>query len=1098
MIRNREFDEMLLKEMTFQQLLQEVGIYHEELIYQNNELIERGAELEESRMKYRELFDEAPVGYVVMDQDSIIQAANKTFCRFVHLDPRDIIGRKLISFIHPDSQDAFYFAMKELSKTGNTKIAELKLTVPEGPLIVHISSNVFLQGGKQLIRCAFQDLSKQKEAEKAVSALTRQAEEDKQRLTTVIEGTSVATWEWNVQTGETVFNKRWADIIGYALEELQPTSIATWERLTHPEDLARSTEMLQQHFARKTAKYICEVRMKHKDGHWVWVLDRGKVIEWTADGQPLRMLGIHIDISNIKAYQELAAINEEMVTLNETLAAANRSLVTEVDIRKKAQQEALRREKQYQATASLLTRSGEDVDRLMNSILYNALELIGAPAGYIGPVDDKGENFVLRYEIGTTLPAGMTHPVHLGALGQMYRSGEMVFIEDYRHYKHRVAHPYFDTVTTYLAVPLMLKGKIQGVFVANWHNEIYHITDQDKETYRQFGILASLVLERAYASARITHQNQLLEQLTAATASMVDEQYLDKALQNILHQASSFMAIPHGYIQLFESDGQAFTFKYGLGRFANRIGKTVEYHGKGTFSEVLRTGRVVMVNDYQNWPQRMVSEDTTGMTATIQAPLCVDGKTIGTIGLACYGEPLPIDKEKLAILEQYATIAAAAIRNLMTRQNIDRLAYYDTLTGLPNREHLKMRLKEEMDRAGYGESAGAVIHLDIDDFKIINDHYGHTYGDDVIIDIGQKIVSIVGEGGYVARVGGDEFIVILPGADLAKITATADRLIGTVSKESNVQGQRILLTASMGITLYPVDAVTGENILKNADIAMHAAKGAGKNNWRFYDQAMLKAAYDQIVLTNSLRRALDNGELYLQYQPQITLPGRKIIGFEALLRWNSKEHGMVSPARFIPLAEQKGMIRRPIGQWVIKEACRFARKLAEMGRTDLYVAVNISPWQLAADDFVQFLSKTIKEAEVAPEQLEVEITESALIESLADSIDKLDQLRALGVRLSLDDFGTGYSSLTHLRSFPVGTIKIDKSFIDRMIDNEEEEKFIKSIIDMAHVRKLIVMAEGVETEAQLKNLIKLGCDAIQGYVFSRPVSENEALNTAAK
>ena len=967
MIHSGQVDETILKDMPLEQLMEEVSIYHQELIFQNNELVQQGAKLKESRIKYRELFDEAPVGYVVMDQDYIIKAANKTFCQYAQLAPGGIIGQKLTSFIHPDSQDEFFFMMKELGKTGNTKIAELELAVPDGQLVVHVSSNVFRQDGKELIRCTFQDCTKQKQADKAVK----------------------------------------------------------------------------------------------------------------------------------QANQQLTAMHEEMVTLNETLATANRSLVAEVGIRQQAQEAALRREKQYQATASLLTRPGEDLDGLVNSIIKNAILLVGAPAGYIVLLDDKGENFILHYESGTTFKPRKSQPVQIGLLGQVYRSGEMMLIEDYRYYEHRVADPDFDHLTTFLAAPLIIQGTVQGVLASNWRNEIHHVTDEDKEIYRQFAILASLALEKAYSGVRISYQNELLEQLTIATASLVEEQDLEKALQNILHQASSFMGIPHGYIQLFECDSQTFTFKYGLGRFANRIGKTVEYDGKGSFSEVLRTGRMVIVDDYQNWPQRMVNDDTAGMTAAIQAPLRVDGKTIGTIGLACYGEPMPTDKEKLKMFEQYATIAAVTIRNLMARQEINRLAHYDILTGLPNRVHLNSYLKEEMQKSSRDESAGAVLRIDLDDFKTVNDHYGHTYGDDVIVAIAQKIVRGAGEGSYVARAGGDEFIVILPGVDIAKITTTADRLIEAIGTECEVRGQRLQMTGSIGITLYPTDAVTVEDILKNSDIAMHAAKGAGKNNWRFYEQSMLQTTYDQMVLTNSLRQALDKGELYLQYQPQIALPGREIIGFEALLRWNSKEHGMVSPIRFIPLAEQRGFIR-PIGQWVIEEACRFVRKLAEMGRTDLCVAVNVSPWQLSAADFVDFFSKSITKAEILPQQLEVEITESALIESLADSIEKLNQLSALGIAISLDDFGTGYSSLTHLRNLPVGTLKIDKSFIDRMIDNEDEENFIKSIIDMAHVRKLTVLAEGVETEAQLDKLGNLGCDFIQGYVFSRPVNEEDALKLAAR
>ena len=933
MIRNQEVDEMIMRNMTLQQLLEEVGIYHQELIFQNDELTQRERELEESRIKYQELFDDAPVGYIVMDQDYVIRTANKTFRRYFRLALKDVTGKKLTSFIHSDSQDAFYFTMRELNKTGKTDSADLEIAVPHDRLIVRVSSNVFLQGGERLIRCAFQDCTKQKRTENLVIAMSRKTEAERQRMAYVIEGSGVATWEWNVQTNETVFDNRWGDIVGYTLEELQPISIATWQRLVHPEDLERSNELLHQHFDQQTAEYICEARMKHKDGRWVWALSRGKVTEWTADGQPLRMFGIHIDITNIKtAYQELAAMHQEMLTLNETLEAANKSLVAEIGIRQEKELEVLRREKQYQATMSLLARPGEDIDGLLNTILHNAVQLIGAHGGYIALLDEQDENFLIRHTLGDYGETDRIQPVEQGLLGQVYRSGEILYVDNYCRSPYYPAAQMPQWLTTLLMVPLKMYGKVQGILAANWQDEVCPLTTEDIAGFRQFGLLASIAIERAHTSNKIFQQNERLQQL----------------------------------------------------------------------------------------------------------------------------------------------------------------AYYDLLTGLPNRMHLNMYLEAEMQKASSGESAGAVMHIDLDDFKTINDHYGHTYGDEVIVAVGNDIVDAVRTGAYVARAGGDEFVVILPGADRTHIASIADRIISTIRKEYDVRGQRIHLSTSIGISVYPADAVTVEEIFKNADTALYAAKALGKNSWCLYKTEMSKDAYDQMVLTNSLRRSLECGELYLQYQPQIALPDRNIVGFEALLRWNSKEHGIVSPARFIPLAEQRGLIRR-IGQWVIEEACHFARQLADMGRADLHVAVNVSPRQLEAKDFVDILRRCVNEAQIAPQQLEVEITETALIESLGESIEKLRHLDALGIRLSLDDFGTGYSSLTHLRNLPVETLKIDKSFIDRILDSEEEENFIRSIIEMAHVRKMNVVAEGVETEAQLAKLEQLECDSVQGYVFSKPVIEGEAL-----
>jgi len=300
------------------------------------------------------------------------------------------------------------------------------------------------------------------------------------------------------------------------------------------------------------------------------------------------------------------------------------------------------------------------------------------------------------------------------------------------------------------------------------------------------------------------------------------------------------------------------------------------------------------------------------------------------------------------------------------------------------------------------------------------------------------------------------------------------------------------VSASAGIAIYPDDGDTAEEIFKNADSAMYAAKKAGKNCWRFYEAAMQREAYEKMVLTNSLRYAINRGEMLLHYQPQVVVADGTVVGFEALLRWDSPEYGSIPPTSFVPLAEQSGLIHS-MGHWVLHEACRFARHLDDIGRGDVRIAVNVSPYQLAADDFVDSVSAILSETGVEASQMELEITETALLVSLDDSIRKLNELRALGIRLSLDDFGTGYSSLTYLQRLPAKTLKIDKSFIDMILTDEDQRAIIGSIVDMAHIMKMTVVAEGVETEQQLDYLRRCRCDLFQGYIVSRPVTEKEVI-----
>ncbi len=426
-------------------------------------------------------------------------------------------------------------------------------------------------------------------------------------------------------------------------------------------------------------------------------------------------------------------------------------------------------------------------------------------------------------------------------------------------------------------------------------------------------------------------------------------------------------------------------------------------------------------------------------------------------------------------------------------EEIQRLAYTDSLTGLPNRTHLIGRLEEEMEKVRRGESSGAVLFIDLDDFKTVNDAFGHTYGDVLIVMAGNRIVEQAGGGAFVGRIGGDEFMAVLPGENNRQyISNIVGGIIAALSQDTEVLGVRFHISASAGAAIYPDDGDTVEEIFKNADNAMYAAKKAGRNCWRFYEAIMQAEAYEKVLLTNSLHHAVERGELLLHYQPQVAVDSGAAAGFEALLRWNSPEHGSVSPVQFIPLAEQSGLIHA-IGEWVLREACRFARRLADQGWGHVHVAVNVSPYQLCSDSFIDSVRDALNDFGVEPCRLELEITETALIVSLEESTRRLGELQGMGVQLTLDDFGTGYSSLTYLQHLPVNTLKIDKSFIDMIPVDGAHKAIIGNVVNMAHAMEMAVVAEGVETQEQFDFLARICCDCVQGYFFSWPVPEEEAV-----
>lgn len=438
--------------------------------------------------------------------------------------------------------------------------------------------------------------------------------------------------------------------------------------------------------------------------------------------------------------------------------------------------------------------------------------------------------------------------------------------------------------------------------------------------------------------------------------------------------------------------------------------------------------------------------------------------------------------------EEIAERQDAQARLETKNKEIRYIAYHDCLTQLPNRANFYVRLAEELQ----GQSCGAVVFVDLDDLKMVNDAFGHTYGDALIQTAGTCIASAVGPQAFIARLGGDEFTVLLPDIHEEKqLSTVAETILTKLSQPVDVFGTRFHFSGSMGIALYPEHGSQVDELLKNADNAMYAAKKAGKNCWRVYDSEMGQAAYESVVLNNQLRQAFENNELMLYYQPQVSMSTGEIVGFEALLRWSHPARGFISPSQFIPMAEQNGLIHT-LGKWVLEESCDFMRKLNGRGKSNLRIAVNVSPYQLCGDNFVNMVQQVLQNQGVLPQQLELEITESALISSMEESIEKLNRLKATGISISLDDFGTGFSSLTHLQRLPVQILKLDRSFIDSLLKDAAHRSLIACIIEMAHVLGMQVVAEGVETLEQRNCLREYGCDFMQGYLISPPVPLQEA------
>ncbi|MGH8670507.1 MAG: putative bifunctional diguanylate cyclase/phosphodiesterase, partial [Burkholderiales bacterium] len=422
-------------------------------------------------------------------------------------------------------------------------------------------------------------------------------------------------------------------------------------------------------------------------------------------------------------------------------------------------------------------------------------------------------------------------------------------------------------------------------------------------------------------------------------------------------------------------------------------------------------------------------------------------------------------------------------------KHVRHLAYHDALTGLPNRAFFRDFLDWQLSRARRNRQPLAVLFLDLDRFKYINDTLGHDIGDQLLKAVGERISHSVRVGDSVARLGGDEFTVVLDIAS-SKIAATvAEKIVSALSAPFVIGGHEMFVAASIGISIYPSDGTDISTLLKHADTAMYRAKEYG-NNYRFYEAGMESMVSKRLEMENNLRRALARNELVVHYQPQVDLRSGNTTGMEALVRWQHPERGLVPPSEFIPMAEETGLIVA-IGEWVLLEACRQLKTWLKMGYSPIRLAVNLSGRQLAQDNLAHTISTTLEATGLPADLLELEITESTIMQQAERTVIVLQKLKAIGVSLAIDDFGTGYSALSYLRRFPVDVLKIDRSFVQDITSNSDDASIVTGIIALAHSLRLKVVAEGVETGEQRGILSERRCDAIQGHLYSEALPAEE-------
>jgi diguanylate cyclase (GGDEF)-like protein len=476
------------------------------------------------------------------------------------------------------------------------------------------------------------------------------------------------------------------------------------------------------------------------------------------------------------------------------------------------------------------------------------------------------------------------------------------------------------------------------------------------------------------------------------------------------------------------------------------------------------------------------------------------GKIVGVMGISrditerkSAEEKLKIAHDKLEyrVKERTSELEQKITEQKKSEEKMSHMAYHDQLTGLPNRRLLIDRLDQVLDRERRHKKLAALLFLDLDRFKYINDTLGHLKGDEVLKEVAKRLNMCIRKSDTLARHGGDEFTILVQGLSRVEdITKLTDRIFSLFNTPFHLKGQHIFVTTSIGVSIYPNDGEDAESLIKNADIALYKAKEEGRNTYQLFTSTMNESAVKRISIENKLRGAIAKEEFVLHYQPQLDTNTNEVVGVEALLRWQDPESGLIPPGDFIPIAEDTGLII-PIGDWVLRTACAQNKVWQEKDFEPLTMSVNVSLRQFKQKDFVSIVKNILKETNLNPQFLELELTESILMDDVESVIKELHELKTMGIRLSIDDFGTGYSSLEYLKKMPIDMLKIAQEFVKNIVVDSDDVAIAKTIVQVAKSLNLEVIAEGVETIEHLKILRTLQCNKIQGYLFSRPLPSEE-------
>ncbi len=923
--------------------------------------------LDHSNFEYLErLLNSFSIGILVSNKKNVNLLVNKHLCEMFGYKEKELVHKSSEIFhISKKSFAAFnHFAYE--SEAEDISIGrDYQFKRKDGTVFWgHISGDVIKNNSE--IFWIIVDITERMNAQQETIKL-------KERMELAFFGYNAGVYEWNMLDDTAYYSPQWKRMLGYENVDLAP-ELSTWSERVHPDDLGHVLLSVQKTVADRIEFIEAIHRIKHNKGHWVWILGRG-IIQYNSQGKPLRMVGIHTDISEQKAQEER------------------------------------------------ILRQAQIIKQIHDSVIVTDLK------GYITHWN-HGSELLLGYKEKDVLRQ---------SISIIYQKNDIKFLKD------NIEH-------------VMLKGE---------YHVIVHLVKKSGE-----------IIDAALSLSLLKDDKEQAIGVIGFFVDISERKKAEKKLENSSYNMQQYLeAIDNINIGLFVVDEN---FRV---RFMNKT--MIDWFGDQT-NKICYSS---VVNLDQPCSYCKLHDVIFEKKKVIYEPITPDGQFFNIVATSIRNTDGTTSK--MEVIRNVTDRMEAQKYLLQQKEKFVHQAHHDALTGLPNRLLFNDRLETSIENAKRSNSKIALLFIDLDHFKEINDSLGHNIGDEVLKQVTDKLNKIIRKQDTLARLGGDEFTIILGGLKQGQdASLLAQKIINTLAEPINVEGNTLYVSTSIGISLFPDDGDSPLNLLKYADSAMYKAKDEGRNNFQFYSAEMTELAFERVAMESSLRTALKNNEFVVYYQAQINAKTNTLVGMEALVRWQHPTMGLVPPAKFIPLAEATGLIVL-LDQFVMKTAIKQLVYWYKKGLNPGVLALNLTVKQLKQKQFISVLKNILKEVQAKPEWLEFEVTEGQIMINPEEAIKVLKQISAIGIELAVDDFGTGYSSLSYLKKLPINKLKIDRSFVRDLPYDEEDVAIVKAVIALARSLNLKIIAEGVEKKEQKDFLVLHGCDNIQGYYYCKPLAANK-------